>query len=68
MVTKEKLSNAYKIFMLKHPFYQGYPSLVELARENLIDNVDLDETDEGIEELYASDTSLLWKDGEIVEE
>lgn len=61
MQTQEKLSNAYKIFMMKHPSYQGYPSLKELKKENLLENVDLDEND-GIEELYSSTDELLWED------
>ncbi len=67
MQTQEKLSNAYKIFMMKHPSYQGYPSLKELKKENLLENVDLDEKD-GIEELYSSTEELLWEDEPSEEE
>lgn len=66
MPTQEKLTNAYKIFMMKHPSYQGYPSLKELDKENLLDNVDLDEND-GIEELYSSTEEMLWKSDETLE-
>lgn len=54
MTTEMKLSNAYKIFLLKHPTYIGKPSLKELKKDGLLDNVDFDEEDD-ISELYSSE-------------
>lgn len=59
MCTEKKLSNAIKIFIMKHPSYIGKPSLKELKKDGLIDNIDFDEEDileyPEIEELYSSE-------------
>ena len=68
MDTETKLANAYKIYMMKHPSSNSFPTLKELDKEHLLDNVDLDENDEGIEELYSSSTNFIWNEDGISED
>ena len=62
MSTEVKLSNAVKIFIMKHPSFIGKPSLKQLKKDGLLDNIDFTEEDvlefPELEELYSSEEEI----------